>query len=202
MLIVCIASVIINKIFNIIDADNVITVLIYVGFLIHTAILLVFIVISFSKKTVIKLTDKLFNTKIIKNRFNKGKLDEVIENFYSSTLEFRRDGKMLVKCITINICYLIILYSIPLVIFIAFGLSNLNIIESITLTSFVTLIGNFVPLPGGTGAAEYGFVKLFSAYAKGSILSSIMLSWRFVTYVIVLIIGFIILIINKEVIEK
>ena len=44
------------------------------------------------------------------------------------------------------------------------------------------LIGSFVPIPGGSGGLEFGFVSFYGNFIHGSKLMAIMLLWRFVTY--------------------
>ena len=44
------------------------------------------------------------------------------------------------------------------------------------------IMGSFVPTPGGTGGIEYGFMYFFNYLIKGSVLSALMLVWRFITY--------------------
>ena len=51
------------------------------------------------------------------------------------------------------------------------------------------LIGSFVPIPGGSGGLEYGFVAFYGTFISGSLLSAVMLVWRFITYYFGMIIG-------------
>jgi uncharacterized membrane protein YbhN (UPF0104 family) len=56
-------------------------------------------------------------------------------------------------------------------------------------SAFVLIIGNFVPIPGGSGGIEYGFLKFFGIFVTSSILSSGLIVWRFITYYLGIIIG-------------
>ena len=60
------------------------------------------------------------------------------------------------------------------------------------------LIGSFVPIPGGSGGLEYGFVKFFGVFIAGAKLSSIMLVWRILTYYLGMIVGAIFLNVKEE----
>lgn len=51
------------------------------------------------------------------------------------------------------------------------------------------LIGSFVPIPGGTGGLEYGFIQFYGNFVTGSTLNVIMILWRFVTYYFGMIVG-------------
>ena len=63
------------------------------------------------------------------------------------------------------------------------------------------LIGSFVPIPGGTGGLEYGFINFYGNFIKGSVLTAIMITWRFITYYIPMIIGAIAVNVKKRVKE-
>ena len=68
---------------------------------------------------------------------------------------------------------------------------------ALVTSSYVMLIGSFVPIPGGTGGLEYGFVQFYGNFITGSKLSAMMLVWRFITYYFGLIVGAIALNIKK-----
>ena len=104
----------------------------------------------------------------------------------------------LLIAISANFITLILLYSIPFIIFKSLGASNVTILNSISITAFVMLIGNFVPIPGATGGIEYSFIHFFETLMiKLSILSGAMLLWRFITYFFGMILGFICLVLTK-----
>ncbi len=167
------------------------------GLLINVIILILLLFFSFGKKPVTKLTNKFIKCNFFKQKPEKlEKLNNSLNNFYSSGSELRNNKLLFIKCIILNVIYLIILYLIPYFIFKSFDL-NISILDSITITTLIMLIGNFIPLPGGIGGIEYGFTQLFGIIISGSILSGAMIMWRFVTYISCLIIGFIILLIKK-----
>lgn len=87
---------------------------------------------------------------------------------------------------------------IPYIIFKSLNTNTFDIMRSIMLTSFVMLMGNFVPIPGATGGIEYGFIKFFGIFNTNiSVISGAMLLWRFVTYFFGMLMGFIMLIIKE-----
>ena len=69
---------------------------------------------------------------------------------------------------------------------------------AIITSAYVMLIGSFVPIPGGSGGLEYGFIAFYGNYIKGTTLKSIMLLWRFITYYLGMILGAIVLNIKKK----
>ena len=86
-------------------------------------------------------------------------------------------------------CALLILYSVPLLIFYSVGNNSINLLETIVCSSYTYFIGSFVPIPGGTGGLEYGFIEFFKKFSTPAILSSCMILWRFTTYYLTMILG-------------
>ena len=67
--------------------------------------------------------------------------------------------------------------------------TSYNLFLSIVTSAYVMLIGSFVPIPGGSGGLEYGFVAFFGNFLVGAKLTAVMLIWRFITYYLGIIIG-------------
>ena len=65
-------------------------------------------------------------------------------------------------------------------------------------SAYVMLIDSMMPTPGSTGGLEYGFMSFFSVFVKGAKLSALMIVWRMITYYFGLIMGSIVLGIDKE----
>lgn len=167
------------------------------GLLISVIILILLLFFSFGKKPVTKLINKLGKCNFFRQKTERlEKLNGSLNNFYSSGSELKNNKSLFIKCIILNLIYLIILYLIPYFIFKSFNI-DISILDSITITTLVMLIGNFIPLPGGIGGIEYGFMQLFGIIISGRVLSGAMIMWRFVTYISCLMIGFITLLIKK-----
>ena len=195
-------SIICNNIFGIIDSGflkNLITL----GFIINFSVIVILLFFSISKKTdktiVDFVIDLLYKIKLLKNA------DTLKDNFHKYLKEFNSGSELLFKdikgfilLIFMQLLSLISLYLIPLVLFIGVGIDYITIIQDIITMSYVMLIGSFVPIPGGTGGLEYGFISFFGKFVKNSKLNAIMLLWRFVTYYFGMILGAIILNVKKE----
>ena len=101
--------------------------------------------------------------------------------------------------IFINFVGLICFYLVPLTILYSTGdYTSFNGLKSIIASAYVMLMGSFVPIPGGTGGLEFGFIKFYGNFIKGSILTAIMITWRFITYYIPMIVGAIAFNIKKK----
>ena len=94
---------------------------------------------------------------------------------------------------------LILLYVIPYLLIKGIGLNEqISIINVIVASAYVMIIGSFVPIPGGTGGLEYGFIAFYGNFITGPILNAIMLIWRFITYYFGMILGAIVLSLRKK----
>ena len=80
------------------------------------------------------------------------------------------------------------MYSMPYVL--AKGLNiNITLTNAIVASAYVMIIGSFIPIPGGTGGVEYGFIFFYNYLIKGSIVNALMLIWRFISYYLGMIFG-------------
>ena len=86
---------------------------------------------------------------------------------------------------------LVCLYMVPVWILYSMGdFTSFNALESVIASAYVMLIGSFVPLPGGTGGIEYGFLKFFGVFiVNDAKLRALMLLWRFITFYMGIVIG-------------
>ena len=194
-------AIISNALFGIIEA-SLLKGLIILGFIINFLVIVFLLWISISKKTekniLYILIDILGKFKIIKKpEYKKDKLYEYLNDFTKGCEILIKDKKSMVLLIMYHLVSLVILYLIPFTLFVGIGV-NIKLCDVIVIMSYVMLIGSFVPIPGGTGGLEYGFVAFFSKYIVGSKVNAIMLVWRFITYYFGLILGSIVLNIKKE----
>ena len=192
-----------NKIFHILDKVQFLQQLITLGFIVNTLVIVVMFIVAFSKKMNKALIDigikVLTKLKIIKDK--KGTLkkwNEKINKFHDSAKLLLKDKKIFLLNILYNFIALCCLYVIPL--FIIYSMGNFNAFNSgisIVTSAYIMIIGSFVPIPGGTGGLEYGFVQFYGNFVTGSTLSAMMLVWRFVTYYFGMIVGAIALNLKK-----
>ena len=202
LLIMGIFSITLNLVLKTIPVNSRLTPLIIIGFIINIMVLLFLFMIIRMRKTTLSLINKLLfilnkirkkNTDQLKKRIEKG-----LDNFYNCYAELRKNKKQFIITVLTNVINLTLLYMIPYIIFKSLNTNTFDIMRSIMLTSFVMLMGNFVPIPGATGGIEYGFIKFFGIFNTNiSVISSAMLLWRFVTYFFGMLMGFIMLIIKE-----
>ncbi len=204
IIIVGFLTIIINQIFKICPIDGIIFVLLIVGFLANLLVLVLLFVVSYGKKIDKLLIGWVVNLltffKIVKDKEKQTKkLNKSIENFNVNARLLISDKKKFIKLILLNCLAFMCLYIVPLTVL--FSLGNYNSFDGVTaivLVSFVSIISSYVPLPGGIGGQEYLFVTLFGFYLQKTLLSTLMLLWRFITYYLPMIVGAIIFNIKQK----
>jgi len=196
-------SVLYNYYFHIFTDDSLIKRLVILGFAVNLLVLVATCLFSFCQKinnficnTGINFLSKL---KIIKEpELIREKLKKYLNNFHKNGKILKKNKLKVCEIILINIISLVLQYSIPIAVLYALGATNLNYIETIVTTAYTMIIGSFVPIPGGTGGLEYGYIFFFGYLINGSILTASMLLWRLISYYLGIIIGAICLITYRK----
>ena len=198
-----IIAIVYNHHFVLLKENDLLKNLVVVGFLVNFIVIVALFLLTCTKKInkilmkfIIKVLNKIH---IVKNKDEKIKqFNEYLNEFHQGAKILLQDKKLFIKLIFVHFIGLISSYLIPLTLAYAMGISSYTGIEAIVLSSYVMLIGAFVPIPGGTGGLEYGFMTFYGSFIKGSKLNAIMLLWRFITYYFAMILGAILLYIRKK----
>ena len=188
-------AVILNYCFNLFPDSDLLRKFIVIGFVINAIVGLMIIFISFSKKfnkgIITKIIDFLAWVKIVKNKNKlKKKWEKVLDEFHSSASLLKEEKSLFIKGFICNLVGLVFLYITP--IFVLFSLkdyTSLNLVNTIVSSAYVFIIGAFVPIPGGSGGVEFGYLEFFKYFIPNSILSTSLLLWRFITYYLGILIG-------------
>ena len=169
------------------DLKNLMLSLALFGFLSHLVVVVFMFIFSFNKKLASSIINFFFRLltkiKIIKNpEEKKEKLEEQMEFFHESNSKLYENKKLLVASCALTILQLTFLFSIPYMIYRSFNLTGANPADMITAQAFVTMVSSFMPLPGGSGAAEGSFYVFFKLFFTENIIKSAILIWRIITY--------------------
>ena len=196
-------AIIINNFLEIIPNTSLLRHIVIIGFIVNVLVLAIIIYLAKAKnintKMFNKIFDFIFSLKFIKNREQlKEKANKKIDEFYESSNYFKSDKYILLKSYSLNLISLVILYIIPMFIFYSIKIYDVSIIESIVCASYTYFVGSFVPIPGGTGGLEYGFIEFFRVFSSSALISTSMILWRFITYYLSMILGAISLIFVKK----
>lgn len=132
----------------------------------------------------------------------KDKIEAQIELFHQDLELLKNRKKMLLKIMVITIIQLSFFFLIPYFVYRSFNLSEVNQLTIIAAEAFVIMITSFIPVPGASGGAELSFYYFFGLFfLKEQLLIAIFI-WRFISYYLALILGGIIIWINRKLLYK
>ncbi len=185
--------ILINHYLHIFQNDLLLKKFVIIGYAVNLFVIIFLFIISFNRKGNTFILDKMIKIgakfKIIKDKdkflANKG---NYIENFHKGALKLFNNKLAFICMILVNILGLILLYLIPYALILGLG-ETITPLEAVVATSYVMIVSSFIPTPGASGGIEYCFTVFFGAFVTGPVLSSIMITWRFITYYIGFIIG-------------
>ena len=195
LVILGIVALITNNTFHIFKSVPLLQKLIALGFFMNTFMIVIMFVLAFSKKVSKFLIDiailLLTKLHIVKNKEKKlEEWDKNINHFNKSAKILLKDKSTFIFNIVCNFIALCCLYLIPVFILYSMGIFNaFNPGVGIVTSAYIMIIGSFVPIPGGSGGLEYGFMQFYGTFISGSTLSAVMLIWRFITYYFGIIVG-------------
>lgn len=198
-----IGAMVYNFYFKLFPQTGVIKDLVILGFSINILVIVFLFIITYTKrlkKIILEfIVTILCKTRIIKNgaAVNE-KLTTYLSDFDKGAKLLLEDKKQFVKLLLIQFISLAAFYATPYFVILAANNYSVNLIESIVTTAYIMIIGSFVPIPGGTGGIEYGFVQFFGNFITGGALNAMMLVWRFITYYLGMILGMICLVLRKK----
>lgn len=197
-----IIAIIGNYYFNLFSDNKILSKLVTLGFIINFLVIIVLFLLTFTKKIsklILKIIIFILNKlNIVKDKQKiKDNLDKYLKDFNDGAKKMFENKSQFISLAFLQFVSLVSLYLIPFVLFSGVGI-YINPLIVVATSAYVMLIGSFVPIPGGTGGLEYGFIMFFSNFDSTKIVTAIMLLWRFITYYFGMILGATILSIGKK----
>lgn len=119
-----------------------------------------------------------------------------VREYQNSMAFLRKNKKVMVECVLYCLLEMVALWTIPFSVVLAFsGTANFSLalwIASTIRIIICNMAATVVPLPGGTGMMEIGFILAFSsAELLGDNVVWGLLAWRIITYYLLILHGFI-----------
>ena len=186
-------AVLLNFKYNYIVNNIILRDLTIIGFTINALVGIGLLIVSFSEKfNTIVLNGLIWLFTKFKIFKNKEKTIEKLRNklgeFHESALILRQHKGTIFKGYLFNFIGLFCYYITPLFVIYSLGLS-INPVIVYVCCSYVSIIGSFVPIPGGSGGIEYSFLQFFGGFITGAALSATVILWRSITYYFAMILG-------------
>lgn len=170
----------------------------WIGFTINTLGPMSILFITIMPKAAIKFTSFLlklgYKCKLVKNydaAFDK--LNKTVDDYMNSARFILKNPMAFLKLVALNLVEPICSLSLPYFIVLALGGSSVEASVSLFLTvvslgMYATYSVVFIPTPGNSGAVETMFLLAFSGITS-NISFWIVLTWRFFTYYVYVLIG-------------
>lgn len=167
-----------------------------VGFVFNIGLLAVSLMIAFYQRPVRWLLRKVAN---LMRRFKIGNPDALenamggmADGFYTGMKRLVANRAEVVRQILIASCRVVFLMSVMYFIYLGLGLREASYGKILTMGCMQYTSAAYTPLPGASGAQEGVFGLYFAGMLPNALLLSGLLAWRFVTYYLVLIVGFVV----------
>lgn len=166
-----------------------------VGFAAQIIMIVILLLASFAKKITTTIVNAvlrfLAKLHIIHNVDEKIKsIDETLATFHENNKALQKNKTLLVKVYVITAIQMTSFFLVPYCVANSFGMENCNMFDMLCAQAYVNMVSSLMPLPGGSGAAEYGFQVFFGAYftacfgpkLANKVIKSAILLWRTITY--------------------
>ena len=164
------------------------------GFLSQAFVIFVLLLFSFKKTLTHGIITFIFTwlgkTRLIKNP------EESIRNvetqlvyFHESNHNLYKDQYLVFETYVFTVMQITSMFIVPYCIYRAFNLRGASVFDMIAAQSFVTMVSSFMPLPGGSGAAEGSFYVFFGLFFTESTIKGAVLLWRIITYFLTILIS-------------
>lgn len=169
-------------------ATTVVSAASWIGYVLNFSVIFLVLLISINRKIgtklvggVIKLGHKM---KLVKN-YDKtyNNVIKVVDDFQSSIKYYVKTPKTFILGLLATGASYLLNYTIPFFIYCTFAGYEVGMWSTILVRCvMIDLASSFIPLPGGTGAAELSFTTLFASFFVGGKLFWALLLWRILTY--------------------
>jgi uncharacterized membrane protein YbhN (UPF0104 family) len=166
------------------------------GFFLNAAMPLVVVLLGVSRPVMNALTRAavwiLTRLRIVKNReAAQAKVDHLIGEYQGSVTALFKKPALAAKMLLLSLIQIAALMTMIVGVYHAFWLKGVPALTLVTLQALLYISASFMPLPGASGAQEYGFTLFFDSIFPGSMMISAIFVWRFMTYYLLLLGGFV-----------
>ena len=165
------------------------------GFFLNSAMPLLVVLLGVSSPVMNALTRGavwlLTRLRIVKNReAAQARVDQMIGEYQTSVTALFKKPSLAAKMLLLSLVQIFALMAMVVGVYHAFWLNGVPTITLVTLQTLLYLSASFMPLPGASGAQEYGFTLFFGSIFPGSMMISAIFVWRFMTYYLLMLTGF------------
>ena len=117
------------------------------------------------------------------------RLERQMEEYHKGAECVKRNPGMMPALVLITVVQLTALFSVPVAVYYAFGLSGASPVEIVATQALVTLAVANLPLPGAVGASEGGFVTAMALFFGSGLVTPAVLVSRGISFYFFLLIS-------------
>lgn len=117
------------------------------------------------------------------------RLEHQLEIYKQGAICIRSHPALMLKVALLMMVQMAAIYSVPYMVYLAFGLQGHGIIEVVLLQALIALAVSNLPLPGTVGAAEMVFVSTFTIFFGSELVTPAMLVSRGISFYFFLLIS-------------
>lgn len=175
--------------------------LVRVGFFFNSIAVVAVILLAISRNLVramiIFLVNLAFKLRLIKDKAQtSSRWDAALMDFHDSVEFVTRHPGQFIVLFLMALTQVTALMSAVYFIYRSFSLRTAPYADLLTLQLMLYIAASFTPLPGASGAQEGGFYLFFSGYFDHGTIFAALFVWRFVTFYLSIILGFVALMID------
>ncbi|MGI6174718.1 MAG: lysylphosphatidylglycerol synthase transmembrane domain-containing protein [Christensenellales bacterium] len=165
-----------------------------IGFLINGVFVFLLLLFSLNRSVAFRLIKACINllakVRIVKNPEERIRSTENQVQLFRDSIKLTNKMPMAQLLATgLTFLQFTAYFLIPYCLYRSFGFKGASVVNMVSAQSFVTMVSNFVPLPGGSGGAEGSFLLFFRIFFPEGSLVSVMFLWRLISYYLTMIVG-------------
>ena len=153
--------------------------LVILGILLNSTALTLLAISIFSKrlsKGLINFAVKVLKFFRIPNIEKKQEsLEKELEKYQESAVYIKEHKKLMIKTLVTTFIQVIIYYSIPYWVYLAFGFTGYNFFQIVTLQAMLYATVSGIPSPGAVGVSEGAFIEIFKGVFPATMMNSAIL---------------------------
>ncbi|MDO5028199.1 MAG: lysylphosphatidylglycerol synthase transmembrane domain-containing protein [Bacillota bacterium] len=163
------------------------------GILVQVLLSVVFFFFIFSKSLVYKVFKFIFKVLEFFSYKNldhfKARVSKILRDYKTGAAWIKDHKLALAKVFPLVILHIFLYYSLGYWVLKALGSQSLSLVDMVAYQGVFTMTFESLPLPGGLGLAEAGFLKIFSPLYGKNLLPAALLLTRGLSYLVFVILG-------------
>lgn len=178
--------------------------LIFVGFIMNVLVITTLLTIAKSKRVASFLAHTFLKPAsffVKEERYSswKSTVDQKLASFHAESTRLSFGRSLILQCCILTLMQLWLFFSIPFFVTQALGVGNVSLFQVTAFHAFIMMFSSLIPIPGGSGGAEYSFSLMFALILTPATLVLCLFFWRLITYYSCIVFGSFFLVSRRKV---